>query len=842
MKKFLWKEVIQNKLLWVFIISVLLMPLILHVYNSQQEDLTYERMSQNLQVEQDTLNMHQEMIRYQKEIDPDFDANDRYDQLLLDANQTLMQWKNKLHQNNYFFAREALNLYQSYQSIENLPKFFPILGDRQDELLIQQERAEIMQAYNFPYLMEDYPTLSVNYLLQLADWMFGIYTAVAILLLFAFRMYRVQHPQFDFILISPIKRQQVIRFDQHLLMLAMAVVVFIYAIVSSLVLTMTGWKFLWYPIILSGRFSSLLMPVWQIILVKLAVWLGLLTGMTWLAQLFAGFIRTKDLNFIVLFLLLFILQNFAKGAVWNPLSYFFDLNNQLLSVQAWVIISQSLSVFVIWLIYSHSSLLTMTYQYLYRSRQRKEQLAKKIHCTFLPSWINFELTKRLRHSYVKRVLWILLVGLGVAYLFIYFKSTHAEEEFRDYLENQVSYYQDKVVEMTNTVELIYLQSHTMYNDEFKQRKNKEQSFKEWYQEQYPADFESIESIKSTFENSLSYYQIALDKLNQGNFDQTTLIQFRERYYLDEQENLKQGHGSAEKPLLAGQAQNILIKENNLKPLLLGNLLLDQYHPYYGNRAEQSQWDHSMVHSLYIFFENHLHLIGIVLLFIVLFASISEEVSPVPHLDFLFLQPRKRQNLYLSKLFYNIIAMFMLLVTGMLTFMGLAMIFGGLGQFNYPVAEFVPNVLGQSPNSPAIYASGSHLYFQMVEISQVVFRVLILLIPIVLFMLSFGLFLSIWLKHRFIVVSLIIVLCCVGYYLSRQFIAFDLISYFPFLYLNAFSIADGWLAQQANVPQLNALTGVGVLISWSILLSLAGWGSFRIRWERTRNHGNSIKKY
>ena len=96
---------------------------------------------------------------------------------------------------------------------------------------------------------------------------------------------------------------------------------------------------------------------------------------------------------------------------------------------------------------------------------------------------------------------------------------------------------------------------------------------------------------------------------------------------------------------------------------------------------------------------------------------------------------------------------------------------------------------------------------MVEISQVVFRVLILLIPIVLFMLSFGLFLSIWLKHRFIVVSLIIVLCCVGYYLSRQFIAFDLISYFPFLYLNAFSVADGWLAQQANVPQLNALTGV-----------------------------------
>ena len=609
-----------------------------------------------------------------------------------------------------------------------------------------------MQAYNFPYLMEDYPTLSVNYLVQLADWMFGIYTAVAILLLFAFRMYRVQHPQFDFILISPIKRQHVIRFDQHLLMLAMAVVVFIYAIVSSLVLTMTGWKFLWYPIILSGRFSSLLMPVWQIILVKLAVWLGLLTGMAWLAQLFAGFIRTKDLNFIALFLLLFILQIFAKGDVWNPLSYFFDLNNQLLSVQAWVIISLSLSVFVVWLIYSHSSLLTMTYQYLYRSRQRKEQLAKKIHCTFLPSWINFELTKRLRHSYVKRVLWILLVGLGVAYFFIYFKSTHAEEEFRDYLENQVS------------------------------------------------------------------------------------------YYLDEQENLKQGHGSAEKPLLAGQAQNILIKENNLKPLLLGNLLLDQYHPYYGNRAEQSQWDHSMVHSLYIFFENHLHLIGIVLLFIVLFASISEEVSPLPHLDFLFLQPRKRQNLYLSKLFYNIIAMFMLLVTGMLTFMGLAMIFGGLGQFNYPIAEFVPDVLGQSPNSHAIYASGSHLYFQMVEISQVVFRVLILLIPIVLFMLSFGLFLSIWLKHRFIVVSLIIVLCCVGYYLSRQFIAFDLISYFPFLYLNAFSVADGWLAQQANVPQLNALTGVGVLISWSILLSLAGRGSFKIRWERTRNHGNSIKKY
>ena len=104
MKKFLWKEVIQNKLPWVFIISILLMPLILHVYNSQQEDLTYERMSQNLQVEQDTLNMHQEMIRYQKEIDPDFDANDRYDQLLLDANQTLMQWKNTLHQTNYFFC------------------------------------------------------------------------------------------------------------------------------------------------------------------------------------------------------------------------------------------------------------------------------------------------------------------------------------------------------------------------------------------------------------------------------------------------------------------------------------------------------------------------------------------------------------------------------------------------------------------------------------------------------------------------------------------------------------------------------------------------------------------
>ena len=808
-----------------------MIPFSLYIYNNRKEDTTYQTVASFIELEQDTIKTHRQINQLEKANDKDFDKDGVYDALLVEAGKVLMDWNSKLFNKDFYYYEEELALYDVYQQIEDLPRFIPIILTRDDELTIKRERALIMQQHHFPYLEEKYPTASIHYINQLSKIMFSFYTVVIIILVFGFNVYKVLSPQYDFILSTPIKRKKLVTIDFKLLVFSLLVVFAIFIFSSVVILSKQGWHYLHYPILLSSHLKFALLPAWELIVIRGVVWSGVVAGYSMLIQVIARFVKSPEVNFLILLIVSFGLQMVGNMKSWNPLSYIFDLEHQLLTVNRTFIVIFSLVILGIWIVYYHSDFMGSTYEQLRRGKVEAHNNNESQVYQIFYKCLGFEFIKRIRYRYVKRLLFGVFALLLASYAFIAFKTLYVEDEFKHHLNNQVDYYSGKVAEMQPKVDLIFLSTQQSFMPEFDKRLDTNQTFKEWYQQKDPTSYAAIQGLVGHFQENLDYYQATLNDVIEKEFGPEELIQYREYYFLQEANNRLITKSMPRKSILAAEAQNKIIKEKQLKPLLLGNLLLDSHIHSFDNYAEHRQWDHSTLYSLFIMSENHVHVLIVVILFIALFSSFAEEQTPNNTLNFQFSQPRRRISIYWDKHFYNfkvLLGSFLLYLFGVMFFSSLI---GGWGQSEYPIVHYLSKMFGEQNPSTTLYSNPEKLFFEMRSLSKHLSQLLMILLVSIYFLSNLGLSLSVWINNRFVLMTTLISALIGGYYLSVKFIHLPIIKYFPFIYLNSQSLVDGWFSHLGNNDDYHYIFGSLVLIVWSLVILLIGVIKFNIRWGK-----------
>ncbi|WP_446454069.1 hypothetical protein [Tuanshanicoccus yangjingiae] len=569
--------------------------------------------------------------------------------------------------------------------------------------------------------------------------------------------------------------------------------------------------------------------MWQYLCTRIAIWFGFVTGIVALIQMLSYFIKKAEMNLLILLLGLINVQFLLRNSIWNPFNYLLFTEQALLSVDCIRIIGMAVLFFAIWLLINLSSINFKIQQSLRRKNGSDFQTKSIPMMKILPKSYRFELTKRYRTPYTRQCLLLSVLLVLGSYSYITYRSLNVESDFKQYLEERVSYFTNKAKELQPQVNITLKQSHSMYKEEFEARKDKSLSFEEWFRLEEPEIYDTILGLSSQYNVEANDYQKVLNQVNQGMFKSSELIQFREHYYEKEAALAKETQSSPDISWLAGKEQTRIIKDKELTPLLLGTLLLDQYNNHYLiNPAYHIQWSHSTLHSIYLLSEKHLYLLLMLLLIVTLFSSISEERYPNNNLEFLFSLPKSRTSIYWNKYMYNLLSVVGTFCVGLLIYGLFSTIIGSFGQINYPIETFLPKAIGIEKG---IFAQSDNLYFTMTPIVKVVSSVMILCILSLSFICSLALTLSIWIKHRFLLNTTLLLLCGLGYYGCLYWIDSPIVIYFPFLYLNAFSISDGWLSHLANDATLNMFSGVITLIGWNALLTVIGWISFKIKWDR-----------
>ncbi|MBK0348705.1 hypothetical protein JDW15_08750 [Aerococcaceae bacterium zg-ZJ1578] len=178
MKRLFRNQWLRSKTWWIYCLLIIFIPLLLFFYNRSHVDETYNMMKQFVESEQKLISMHLEMSRFEKEINPQFDVQGTYDHLLIESGKTLTKWSNDLFYKNYYSYEHELKLYDLYQQIEKLPKFIPLTLDRNEEMEVKKQRAELMKRYHLSCVEEQYPTSSIFFVKQLTEWLFSGATAL----------------------------------------------------------------------------------------------------------------------------------------------------------------------------------------------------------------------------------------------------------------------------------------------------------------------------------------------------------------------------------------------------------------------------------------------------------------------------------------------------------------------------------------------------------------------------------------------------------------------------------------------------------------------------------------
>lgn len=826
MKRLDYREWLQSKVLWGYFLMILLIPFALMSYNYSKEDTTYQQLKQFVEGEQRLIAMHREINRYEKEINPSFDADGYYDQLLIESGKTLMEWSNRIFNENYYTYEQELKLSQLYQQIENLERYLPLTYGRQEELKIHYQRAEIMKEHNFPHLEKEYPTSSVLFIKDLSEWLFNLFTVVMFIVLFVYQYYQILEPQVDLLLMTPIHRGRIARRFFYKVMVILSILCLYFLVIGAYILFKDGIHYLNYPLIINEPLNYMLIPVWKYLVMRLIIWYGTVTGILILIQLLSLIIKKAEINLLLVLLFILSIQTFFKN---SPLMHLHHIEQIFINPKLLVVIGSYVAVFILWLVINISPMNWIIQDQLRRknSNRIKEQDDFK-RMKFIPKHWRFELVKRLRQPYIKRLLVMMCLFIFGSYAYIVYQTVNIENAFQIFLEEKVNFNQQKIVEMQLQVELAMKQSQVYFNQEYASRKNKALGFENWFESEYPDHYEGIKELVSHFKKEAEEYQRVLDKLEQNNFTSEDLIQFRENYYDRRELDFEQSKQVPSKSWLAAKEQTEIIKAKGLKPLLLGTLLLDQYHQYYVNPNEHIQWSYSTVYSMYLLMEKHIHILIVLLLIVTLFSSLSEERFWNNHLEWLFLLPIKRLSIYWNKYFYNLIFIIGTFFFGVIMYVLLSGIVGGLGQLDYPIATFLPSSSGKMNG---IFALAENLYFSMTPILDVVRNTLLMIFFSLAFINSLTLGLSIWIKQRYSLLLTVLLICGIGYYGCYVFIDYEMVRYLPFIYLNAFSISDGWFSYLADSTSINYLNGIVVLVVWTIIMTFFGWISFKFKWEK-----------
>lgn len=820
--KKIWR---QKKIAWLFLI-IFLCILGIFQYNLAQENIRTERASEKLLVFLGEVNQLQGdfiILKREKQLD---EIKEKQLEYVNDMNTALTHWKVAI--NNYKWDEIPQH---EHDFLSHLTKFIELGGEfnslqgAERDLAIQKN--EWMVKYKLSYDDEEYPLSPALVLKQSSGILFSV-LAIMILLFFFGSTITTEKEQntWSTIKTQPISKQKrlMAKYSSLIMML------FVYILLVSGIGLLYPYLFgdypinLMYPQIVSEGESYTIISTFQYlvktVILLICACLFAFSLILFISVLFRSSFSTLMVTVFTIFIGYLVTVNYELlQSPANPFYYF--CLTQLVGETTQNITWISLLSSCIW-----SLLLFLTAIFIPEKNfdfiQTKDNLKSfnngdvNKKPSILWNLSIFEWRKIQRRGLFNQAIILLVLLISIGYFFTYQESREKENDYLSKLTNVKQ--EDDTIAMFES----YLNSLEEARGSLEDESNAKymdadiESYKrsiEFFNERKAKKTEAFQSYKRGEWTSFYEYQLFENRYANRELDTGALIVD----IIDTYGRLTVSASIEEKKWLL---------RHNLEPIFSGEFIPTIYQ-YWGNDQvlEEKNWseanrkvDSSGLYTLYLYFNQYLYFIPIVLFLFLFGGGLTTENGKKSTIRYLLTQPLTLRPIYHGKLLVSIAVSILSSIGIFLLVILLGTIFDRIGDWKYPILKYDSASLAHSANYTGFLSEGKGFHF--IPLGEYLVQSIVLFLLVLLFFISLTTFCSLFIKNTFSVFTFVVIFAGIGYVISTQVFT-EVAHYSPFTYMNIAKITNGEVSTMLDNSGINFTMGTLVLSISAIIWTLIG---------------------
>ncbi|MCJ7842013.1 hypothetical protein MUB24_14100 [Lederbergia sp. NSJ-179] len=681
---------------------------------------------------------------------------------------------------------------------------------------VEREKAKAknqwMMDQKIAYVDERYPVVPALFLLQSAQFQLGIWGLIIFVLFFGGTISDEREQQTWLTLkTQPIPGWKRIITKYISLLIFLLFSVFIVASISFLLPIVFGYQqpFFHYPIMIDGGEHFFIRPAWQNLLYKMSLFFGAASFACSLICLYSLWIKKTFTHLLLLGMSIFIgvmATVLWEGLqiTWNPFFSFYELWQAaiprfspwlfLLSISVWNIV-----------------LLCIAARLPEQELDRQTNPVQKPFARGKTSYgkrkgmrpIVFEYRKTIRQGLLKQTLLLLCFLLCLGYIYVFQEAKNREATYLEELENPpaalwvLSDYEQELEEI-EALDLDESKKEELGVDRIEEQIA---SYKEFIEKGRKAVEAYRQGDWKTFYN---YQKFTMQQENGEVHYDSTLIKLIGKMAID--------ISYAEKDwMIAHQVQPVFPGKYALTIFQdLGDWETGKDIYIKGNQ----RLDSSGLFLLGLYFDKHVYLMGMILIFFLVGGFLADEKGKQATLRLLQTQPLSLRSLFFGKLLhsYTIALLISIIVIGFILFLGV--LFDRFGDWQYPVFIYDSAKVAESANYTGHYSQGMGFHF--LPLGEYMIQNFVLALLALYFVLTLSNVCSLILPHKLSVLACTLLIIGICYVSSVQFFP-NTAHFLPFIYMNVVKITKGEQSVLFNNPSLTFETGVIVLLISIIVL-------------------------
>ncbi|MBB4824645.1 ABC-type transport system involved in multi-copper enzyme maturation permease subunit [Sporosarcina luteola] len=753
---------------------------------------------------------------------------------VIDLGTIFFQWKSAIQNEEWetipAFEQEFLQSVESYEEVDG---GFSALYGLDREKAIQKNKWLLEQ--DLPYVDDEFPLAPALVLKQSADVLLSVGAILFLVLFFGNAMTAEKEQQTWMTLrTQPISRRQRILIKYAGLLFVMVVFLFLVASIGLLIPYLFGeqaWRFDYPQLIQSGEVFSFISTsayfARSFILFFVAGALVFSFIMLLSTQLKSSFSVLVLTGFIGVVGFSITLMNEGLQGIWNP---FHILNISTIVTET---VDGSFWLFpvsaIVW------SVLILTVALALPEDEKGLLGASDVKKPFddgrtrrvrvVRNSTLFEWRKLKRQGFLGQSIIILALFAIIGYFLLGQISQKKEAEYIAAVEESLALYGDVMIPDHEK------QLDTLEEKKAEAEKSGDEEMMKYYEE---VEFHRLKTMLAYNKDVLANYHMGKRAYEQKDWQTYNQFQlYSNRLALGEFNNEYMGRRTGSDSyvsLEASKAEKEWLIKHEIQPIISGSMIPTIYDSWPDKELmkEHVEWnrkvDNNGLFSLYLYFNNFVYFIPMLLLLFVFGAGFAREKGKRPTIQMLQAQPVAMRSIFFGKVTTAVWGGISGLV-GIFAFILLfSTILNRLGDWYYPIFHYNSKKVVEAEGYTGMRAFEGG--FDFIPLGEYVLSGVVLSICIFLFLVALTQLLGLFMSRTFMVYGCAALLSGIGYVLSDNL--GDFAQFSPFIYLDIGRIVNGEVSTVLNNPNVTVLSGCMVLVGVSVLLITAGAVVLRLR--------------
>lgn len=825
----IWK---QRNLMYLLLITILFISGLFFYHYLKQDDYV-ERERETLELYATEIGSLQHNLRKSSyQLDDELTEHDMKQVTELEqAAAALSSWKVALAEGP---AEDIPSLFQSFiihlNAYEELGDSFDIFPAEERDLAWKKN--EWMLRHDYIYVDERYPITSMPLLKSSSLYLLQLPGLFLLLFIFGITITKEKEDRTWATLKTQPIRNRHIYLGKYASLLVMTCFYICFIIIYSIGLPLVFGQdlMLHYPQAITNGDEMIIISSLQYILQLMILFILMALFVFSLAFFVSTFIKQSFTMLAVTSFIIFIgyyasiFNPFLQDG-WNPfyIMQFSNLFDQDPQNHFWIYVTSSMVWTMTLLLgsiyFSNKQWQWSTKIFKGKKKRRKvqtgrEKLAAQSNLFII---IRFELLKLKRKGLMTKALLLFILLLVFGFFIL---KTESKEKELNYLAS-----------MEDVIDREY--SSTLQEER--------EEFEAWYED---AD-ESTQAVYELYlDSSLEILDIALEQeekaeqalLAYEKNEWTALYEYQ--YFINRRTNGEFPSHSSSKDTLSQFTIDVSLLEkqwlieHNVAPIFGGDevpTLFLNFHQEKDEKKwleEQKRVDANGLFSIYFYMNHYFYLLVIIFLLFLLGTGLTAERGKKRNIDFLQTTPLDKASLLLGKALTALCISFLTVIVLFGFTLLTSTLFDRFGDWSYPILSYDHKQIAQARDYSGHRVSGLDTGFHFVPLGEHVLHQLGLFLCLTIFLVTLGIFLSIFIKQQIGLIITTITLAVLGYLFSQY--ASNIAHLLPFTYFDIPRIINNELAILSDNPSLTTKMGYLVLVGSTSFLLLLGWGIFRMK--------------